>query len=50
MLLIFQSTPHTKNLNTAQDSLNTVTGWIALLLHIWEAPGLNLGLQTGYPD
>jgi hypothetical protein len=30
--------------------LNIVVEWLTLLLHIWEVLGLNLGLETGYPD
>jgi hypothetical protein len=29
---------------------NTAANWLALPLCIWEIPGLNLGLATGYPD
>jgi hypothetical protein len=29
---------------------NVVVEWLALLLSIWEVPGSNLGLETGYPD
>jgi len=30
--------------------LNIPVEWLAHLLHIWEVLGLNLNLETGYPD
>jgi hypothetical protein len=30
--------------------LNVAVELIALLLYIWEFPGLNLGPETGYPN
>jgi hypothetical protein len=29
---------------------NVVVEWLPILLRIWEVPGSNLGLETGYPD
>jgi hypothetical protein len=29
---------------------NVMAKWLALLLHIWEVSGSNLGLETDYPD
>jgi hypothetical protein len=29
---------------------NIVVEWLTLLLHIGEAPGSNLGLESSYPD
>jgi hypothetical protein len=29
---------------------NVVAEWLTLLLHIWEVPGSNICLETGYPD
>jgi hypothetical protein len=30
--------------------LSIMDEWLALLLHIWEVPGSNLGWKTSYPE